>query len=90
MRICIFVRSAKSSKAGKASTATGGPSVGVEEEEEGDDGEEEEEEEEEGGSEEGDSGTTSLTATDVKGALMKKGLLPKGARRGGQKGKKPS
>ena len=84
--MCIYVRSAKSSKAGKAPTATGGPSVDVvEEEEEGD----EEEEEEEGGSEEGESGTTSLTATDVKGALMKKGLLPKGARRGGQKGKKP-
>ena len=84
--MCVFVRSAKSSKAGKAPTATGGPSVDVvDEEEEGD-----EEEEEEGGSEEGESGTTSLTATDVKGALMKKGLLPKGARRGSQKGKKPS
>ena len=86
--VCVFVRSAKSSKAGKAPTATGGPSVDVVDEEE--EGDEEEEEEEEGGSEEGESGTTSLTATDVKGALMKKGLLPKGARRGGQKGKKPS
>ena len=79
-----------SKKAGKA--VVNGPSVGVEEGRE--EAEEEEEEEEEGGSEEGgDTGTTQPSTAAVKGKpVLKKGVLPRGTRRGGggPKGKKSS